>query len=87
MVADVPLHYLFEERRAIHPRKNAATPARGRATRGVAQETTREPHGHALALGLKMWMASPRASFSTSWAMRLARVSGFTAVCMRHSTA
>ncbi len=58
-----------------------------RGPKGVAQETTREPRGHALALGLKMWMVSPRASISTSWAMRLARVSAFTAVCMRHSTA
>ena len=56
-------------------------------SRGVGDETTREPRGHVLALGLKMWMVSPRASISTSWAMRLARVSAFTAVCMRHSTA
>jgi hypothetical protein len=51
------------------------------------KQTAREPGGHALALRLKMWMVSPRASISTNWAMRLARVSAFTAVCMRHSTA
>ena len=47
---------------------------------GNRRSGTREPRGHALALGLKMWMVSPRASISTSWAIRLARVSGFTAV-------
>ncbi len=67
-------------------RKQSVKP-RGRVERDVAQETMREPGGHAFAPGLKMWMVSPRASISTSWAMRLARVSAFTAVCMRHSTA
>lgn len=74
-------------RRKCRGRRWHPVKPRGRASRGVAQETTREPRGHALALGLKMWMVSPRASISTSWAMRLARVSAFTAVCMRHSTA
>ena len=40
-----------------------------------------------LAFGLKMCTVSPRASMATSCAMRRARVSGFTAVCMRHNTA
>lgn len=40
-----------------------------------------------LAFGLKMCTVSPRASMATSCAMRRARVSGFTAVWMRHNTA
>ena len=40
-----------------------------------------------LAAGFKGWMTSPRASIWTNWAIRLARVSGFTAVWIRHSTA
>ena len=40
-----------------------------------------------LAFGLKMCTVSPRASMPTSCAMRRARVSGFTAVWMRHNTA
>src|SRR4029450_6625466 len=59
--------------------------SRDRLARALIR-TRREPRGHVLARGLKVWMVLPRASISTSWAMRLARVSAFTAVCMRHST-
>jgi hypothetical protein len=33
------------------------------------------------------WIFSPRASIATSVSMRLARLSGFFAVCTRHNTA
>lgn len=55
----------------------------------TASRTARDlqSEAFALALGLKMCTTSPFPSISTSLAMRLARVSGLTAVCTRHSTA